>query len=72
MAGLLSNLVKSLAEKIHKIKCKYRHNNKKIETCRTKQKDCVCCFKYINLKDYLIFHKRLCFNRNYQKSLMNT
>ena len=36
MAGLLSNLVKSLAEQIHKIKCKYGHNNKKIETCRTK------------------------------------
>ena len=28
MANLLSNLVRNLAEKIHKIKCKYGYNKK--------------------------------------------
>ena len=30
MAISLSNLVLYLAKKIHKIKCKYEHNNKKV------------------------------------------
>ena len=30
MASSLPNLVKILSEGIHKIKCKYRHNDKKI------------------------------------------
>ena len=29
MASLISNLVNNLAEGIHKIKCKYRHADKK-------------------------------------------
>ena len=32
MARLLSNLVNNLAEGVHKIKCKYGHDNKKCET----------------------------------------
>ena len=33
MASSLSNLINDLAEEIHRIKCKYRHDNKKCETC---------------------------------------
>ena len=33
MASSLSNLVNNLAEGIHKIKCKYEHDNKKRKTC---------------------------------------
>ena len=29
MASVLSNLVDNFAEKIHKIECKYRHDNEK-------------------------------------------
>ena len=34
MASSLSNLVNNLSEGIHEMKCKYRHHNKKCETCR--------------------------------------
>ena len=53
MASSLSNLVDNLAEKIHKIKCKYGHN-KKHETCGIKYKDCECYLEYTNFKDDLI------------------
>ena len=33
MASSLSNLVNKFYEEIHIIKCKYRHNDKKCETC---------------------------------------
>ena len=33
MASSLSNLVNNLSEGIHRIKYKYRHNDKKCETC---------------------------------------
>ena len=36
MASYLSNLPDNLAERIHKIKCKYGHNNEKCETSRIK------------------------------------
>ena len=36
MASSLSNLVNNLAEGIHKVKCKYKHNDKKYETCGIK------------------------------------
>ena len=50
MASLLSNLVHNLPEGIHKIKCKYRHDNKKSETCGIKYKYCDCFLDYIILK----------------------
>ena len=71
IASSLSDLVNNLAEEIHKIKCKYRHN-KKCETCGVKCKDCECCLEYTNVKDDLIINKCLCCNKNYQKSLMRT
>ena len=33
MTSSLSNLVSNFAEVIHKIKCKYKNNDKKCETC---------------------------------------
>ena len=35
-ARSLSNFVNNLSEGIHKIKCKYGHNDKKCEICRIK------------------------------------
>ena len=32
MVSSLSNLVNNLSEGIHRIKCKYRHDDKKLET----------------------------------------
>ena len=34
MASWLSNLVNNLSKGIHKIKCKYEHDDEKCETCR--------------------------------------
>ena len=36
IASSLSNLVDDLAERIHKIKCKNEHNDKKCKTCEIK------------------------------------
>ena len=38
MASSLSNLVNILSEGIHKIKCKYGHEDKKCKTCGIKYK----------------------------------
>ena len=57
MASSLSNLVNTLSEWIHKIKCKYKKDDKKCETCRIKYKDCDCFCKFTNFKDDLIKHK---------------
>ena len=66
MASSLSNLVINLSEGIHKIKCKYPHNDKKCETCRIKYKVCDCFLECTNVKDDLIEYKCLCCNKNYQ------
>ena len=50
MASSLSNLVNNLSEGIHKIKCKYRHNNKKCETCAITYEVCDCFLEYTNYK----------------------
>ena len=42
VASSLSNLVNNLSEGIRKIKCKYRQDDKKCETCRIKYKNCEC------------------------------
>ena len=36
MVSSLSNLVNNLSEVIHKIKCKFEHDDKKYETCGIK------------------------------------
>ena len=69
MASLLSNLVNNLAEGIHRIKCKYVHDNEKFEICRIKYKNCESFVEYTNFKDNLIKYKSLCCNKNYQKKL---
>ena len=67
MASSLSNLVNNFAEEIHKIKCKYEHNDKKCESCRVKHKYHDCFLEYTNFKDDLIEYKCLCCNKNYQQ-----
>ena len=41
MANSLSHLANNLPEGIHRIKCKFRHDDKKCETCGTKHKYCI-------------------------------
>ena len=60
MASSLSNLVNNFSEGIHKIKCKYRHNDKKCKTCGMTYKVCNRFLEYTNFKDYLIEHNCLC------------
>ena len=66
MGSLLSNLVNSLSEGIHRIKCKFRHDDKKYEICGIKYKYCDCFLVYTNFKDDLMEYKCLCCNKNYQ------
>ena len=42
MTSSLSNLVNNLSEGIHRIKCKFGHNDKKYETFEIKYKYCDC------------------------------
>ena len=63
MASALSNLVNNLSERIHRIKCKFGHDDKKCETCGIKYKDCDCFLEYMNYKDGLIEYKCLCCNK---------
>ena len=65
MESSLSNLVNNLAKEIHKIQCKYRHNDKKCENCAIKYKDYECFLQYRNFTDDLIECKCLCYNKNY-------
>ena len=67
MAGLLSNLVNNLSERILKIKCKYGHDDKKCETCGITYKVCDCFLEYTDFKDDLIECKCVCCNKNYQQ-----
>ena len=70
MSTSLSNLVKTLSERIQKIKCKQGHDKKKkSETCEIKYKYCDCFLEYTNFHDDLIEHKCLCCNKNYQRKL---
>ena len=65
MTSWLSNLVNNFAQRIHKIKCKYGHDNKKCETHVIKYIDCDCLVEYTNFKDDLIGYKCLCCKKNY-------
>ena len=42
MTSSLSNLVNNLPEEIHKIECKYGHDDKKCENCGIAYKICTC------------------------------
>ena len=54
MGSSLSNLINSLSEGIHTIKCKFGYNDKKFENCSIKYKHCNCVLGYANVKDDLI------------------
>ena len=69
MASSLSNLVTNLFEGIHRIKCKYGHDDKKCETCGIKHKYCNCFREYGNFKDDFIECKYLLCNKNINTSL---
>ena len=66
MTSSLSNVVNNLSEGIHRIICKFGHDDKNCETCGTKYKYCNCFLEYMNFKDNLVGNKCLCFNKNYQ------
>ena len=53
MAGSLSSLDNN-REIIHKIKCKYKHDDKNSELCRIKYKDYECFLEHTQFKDDLI------------------
>ena len=69
MASSLSNLVNNLSEGIHRIKCKFGHDDKKYETCGIKYEYCNCVLEYTNFKDDLIEYKCLNCNKSYQQRL---
>ena len=57
MASSSSNLFNRLLEGLHRIKCKFGHDDKKCETCGIKYKHCECCPEYANCRDDLIEYK---------------
>lgn len=57
MASSLSSLADNLAERIHKTKHKYGHDNKNCETCDIKYKDWRYWAEYPNVEDY--HHKKI-------------
>ena len=65
MASFWSNVVNNLSEGIHRMKCKYKHDDKKRENFGIRNKYCDCFLEYANFKDGLIEHKCLCCNKNY-------
>ena len=65
LASSLSSLVDNPAEGIHKISCKYGHDDRKCETCGIKYKDCEYCLEYTNVEDDLIEYKCLYCNKNF-------
>ena len=65
MTSLLPNPVNNFAKRVHKIKCKFVHNEKKYKTCGIKYEDCECFLKYTNIKNNSIECKCLCCNKNY-------
>ena len=67
MANSLLNLLNNLFERLHRIKCKFKHDDKKCETCRIKYKYYDCFLEYTNFKDVLIEYK--CCSKSYQRKL---
>ena len=67
MTSSLTNHVNNLSDGIHRIKCKFGHDDKKCKTCRIKYKYCDCFLEYTNFKDDLIEYNCLCYNKSYQQ-----
>ena len=72
MASSLSNLVNNLSEGVHRIKCKFRHDDKKCETCGIKYKYCDCFLEYTIFRDDLIECKCLCRQTNINIKIKGT
>ena len=70
MASSLSNLISNLSEETYDIKCKYRHDNEKCETCGITYEECDCFLELTNFKKDLIKYKNLCCNKELSTSLM--
>ena len=70
MTSSLSSLFDNLDEAIHKIKCKYGHDDKKCKTCGIKYKHCKCFLEYTNFKDNLIDTNVYVVTRIIKKSLI--
>ena len=67
IASSLSRLVNNLSDGIHKIKCKYRHEDKKCETCGIKYKYCDRFLKYTSFKGCLKEYRCIFCNKSYQQ-----
>ena len=67
MASSVSNLVNNLSERIRRIKCKYRHDDKKFKTYGMKYMYCNCVLEYTSFKDHLIKCKCLYCNNIYER-----
>ena len=63
----LSNLINKLSEGIHRLKYKFRHDDKKYKTHEIKYKYCGCFFEFKYFEDDLAEYKRVCCNKNYQQ-----
>ena len=72
MASSLTNLVNNLSEGIHRIKCKFGHDDEKCETCGIKYKYCDCFLKYTKFKDDLMDYNCLCCTKIINTSLMKS
>ena len=61
MESSLSNLVNNLAEGVHKIKCKYKHDDKNVKRPKLNTKIVSA-----------VLNTRVCVTRTTEKSLMKT
>ena len=66
MSTYLSNLFNNYSKGMHRIKCRFGHNDKKCEICGIKYKCSNCFLEYRNFKDDLIEYKCLRCNKSYQ------
>ena len=62
MASSTSNLVNNLSERLHRIKYKLEHDDRRCETCGIKY----TYYEYTNVEDRLIEYKCLSYNKSYQ------
>ena len=69
MGSSFSDLVNNLSEGINKIQCKYRHDDKKCETCRIKYKYCNCFLACTISKGNLIEQKCFMLQQNLSTKL---
>ena len=53
MASSLSNLDNNLSEGLHRVKCKFEHDDEKCETCGIKYKYCDCFLENTSFEDVL-------------------